>query len=113
MPPLPSAGKKRKPKASAVNSDQASKSGKKRKLVDNLAEDTAPNEAKGKIKGANFHSKRPPKGPQEEAGTPSGQGQKLRVRLGSTIEVSHHQYGLPRYWVHSFYTTVQYISSSY
>ena len=84
-PLLPSAGKKRKSKASAVSPDLPPTSGKKRRVDVDAAEGITLSEAKGKAVGS---SKRPPKVPQDEADTPQAQLQKLKVKLGSTSEVS-------------------------
>ena len=82
---LPGAGKKRKSKASAVSPDLPPTSGKKRRVDVDAAEGITLSEAKGKAVGS---SKRPPKVPQDEADTPQAQLQKLKVKLGSTSEVS-------------------------
>ena len=84
---LPSAGKKRKPKAAAVSPDPHQQSGKKRKVDSGAADESTPNGTKSK--GVGSSSKRPPRAVQEELDTPSGQVQKLKVRLGSAAEVSH------------------------
>ncbi len=86
MVPLPSVGKKRKPKAAAGSPEPAMKSGKKRKLDSSAAEEATPSEPK--TMAGRSHSKRPPKVPQEEADTPSGHAQRLKVRLGSATEVN-------------------------
>ena len=84
-PLLPSAGKKRKSKASAVSPDPLPTSGKKRRVDVDAAEGITLSEAMGKARGC---SRRPPKVPQDEVDTPQGQVQKLKVKLGSASEVS-------------------------
>ena len=82
---LPSAGKKRKSKPVASSPEQAQKKGKKRKVADAAAEEIPADGNTPDIpKTGSAKRGRPPRPPADGTATPTEQGHKLKLKLGTS-----------------------------